>query len=85
MPAPVSRPCAPQLEMRPCPVGGGATASWDHMSTPGITFSPGTTNDVPAGAKITFWAFYVLPSSGVMTLDAQVGGFGRTEPVPVPR
>lgn len=74
-----------QLELRPCPVGGGATATWDHMSNPGVRFSPGAPNDVPPGAKVTFWAFYGLPASGVTSLDAQIGGFGRTEPLPVPR
>jgi hypothetical protein len=40
---------------------------------------------VPAGATVTFYAFYAPPAAGVATVDLKLGGFGETVPTPVPR
>jgi hypothetical protein len=41
-------------------------------------------NSVPAGATVTFYAFYAPPAAGVTSVDVEIGGFGETVPTPVP-
>jgi hypothetical protein len=38
----------------------------------------------PAGATVTFYAFYLPPEAGVPSVDLEIGGFGETVPTPVP-
>jgi hypothetical protein len=39
---------------------------------------------VPPGASVTFWGFFAPPAADVTNVDVEVGGFGMTEPTPVP-
>jgi len=45
---------------------------------------PGRRGRRPAGATVTFCAFYAPPAAGVATVDMELGGFGETVPTPVP-
>jgi hypothetical protein len=38
---------------------------------------------LPAGAAVTFWAFYLAPPAETTTMDLEIGGFGTVQPSPI--
>ena len=72
-----------QLRQKPCHLPGRDYALY-YLANPSNEFTVQDTGIVPAGAEITFWAFYAPPAAGVSTVDIEIGGFGKTVPTPVP-
>jgi len=73
-----------QLRQRPCHTSGRAVGFY-YLANPSSDYSLDGGGAVPAGATITFYAFYAPPAAGVTTVDMELGGFGETVPTPVPR
>lgn len=55
-----------------------------RLGNPGNEYSLDSSGSVPAGAEVTFWAFFAPPATGVRTVDVELGGFGRAVATPVP-
>ena len=72
-----------QRRQQPCRTSVG-------RSGPGFAFLASTeyaldgSNSVPAGAAVTFYAFYAAPAPEVRSVDVEIGGYGETVPTPVP-
>jgi len=73
-----------QLRQRPCHTSGRAVGFY-YLANPSSDYSLDGGGAVPAGATVTFYAFYAPPAAGVTTVDMELGGFGETVPTPVPR
>ena len=73
-----------QLRQRPCHTSGRAVGFY-YLANPSSDYSLDGGGAVPAGATVTFYAFYAPPAAGVATVDMELGGFGETVPTPVPR
>ena len=73
-----------QLRQRPCHTSGRAVGFY-YLANPSSDYSLDGAGAVPAGATVTFYAFYAPPAAGVATVDMELGGFGETVPTPVPR
>jgi outer membrane protein OmpA-like peptidoglycan-associated protein len=73
-----------QLRQRPCHTSGRAVGFY-YLANPSSDYSLDGAGAVPAGATVTFYAFYAPPAAGVATVDLELGGFGETVPTPVPR
>ena len=73
-----------QLRQRPCHTSGRAVGFY-YLANPSSDYSLDGAGAVPAGATVTFYAFYAPPAGGVATVDMELGGFGETVPTPVPR
>ncbi len=72
-----------QLRQKPCHLPGRDYALY-YLANPSNEFAVEDTGIVPAGAEVTFWAFYAPPAAGVSTVDIEIGGFGKAVPTPVP-
>jgi outer membrane protein OmpA-like peptidoglycan-associated protein len=72
-----------QLRQRPCHLPGREYALY-YLANPSNEFAVEDSGIVPAGAEVTFWAFYAPPAAGVSRVDIEIGGFGKTVPTPVP-
>ena len=72
-----------QLRQKPCHLPGRDYLLY-YLANPSNEFAVEDTGIVPAGAEVTFWAFYAPPAAGVSTVDIEIGGFGKTVPTPVP-
>jgi len=72
-----------QLRQRPCHLPGRDFLLY-YLANPSNEFAVEDTGIVPAGAEVTFWAFYAPPAAGVSSVDIEIGGFGKTVPTPVP-
>jgi len=73
-----------QLRQRPCHTSGRAVGFY-YLANPSSDYSLDGGGAVPAGATVTFYAFYAPPAAGVTSVDLELGGFGETVPTPVPR
>ena len=72
-----------QLRQKPCHLPGREFLLY-YLANPSNEFAVEDTGIVPAGAEVTFWAFYAPPAAGVSSVDIEIGGFGKTVPTPVP-
>jgi outer membrane protein OmpA-like peptidoglycan-associated protein len=72
-----------QLRQKPCHLPGRDFLLY-YLANPSNEFAVEDTGIVPAGAEVTFWAFYAPPAAGVSSVDIEIGGFGKTVPTPVP-
>jgi len=73
-----------QLRQLPCHTSGRAVGFY-YLANPTSDYSLEGGASVPAGATVTFYAFYAPPAAGVTSVDLELGGFGETVPTPVPR
>ena len=74
-----------QLRQQPCQMSVGRSgAGFAYLTDPSTEYSVDGSNSVPAGATVTFYAFYAAPAAGVQSVDVEIGGFGETVPTPVP-
>jgi hypothetical protein len=72
-----------QLRQLPCHTSGRAVGFY-YLANPTSDYSLEGAGSVPAGATVTFYAFYAPPAAGVTSVDLELGGFGETVPTPVP-
>jgi outer membrane protein OmpA-like peptidoglycan-associated protein len=72
-----------QLRQKPCHLPGRDFLLY-YLANPSNEFAVEDTGIVPAGAEVTFWAFYAPPAAGVSSVAIEIGGFGKTVPTPVP-
>ena len=72
-----------QLRNQPCHIPSRAVGFF-HLASTRNNFATGDSGVLPAGATVTFYAFYASPATGVTSVDVEVGGFGETVPTPVP-
>jgi len=63
---------------------GRSVAGFAYLANPSTEYAVDGSNSVPAGATVTFYAFYAPPAAGVTSVDVEIGGFGETVPTPVP-
>ena len=63
---------------------GRSGAGFAYLANPSTEYALDGSNSVPAGATVTFYAFYAAPAAGVRSIDVEIGGFGETVPTPVP-
>jgi hypothetical protein len=74
-----------QLRQKPCQMSVGRSgAGFGYLTNPSTEYALDGSNSVPAGATVTFYAFYAPPAVGVQSVDVEIGGFGDTVPTPVP-
>ena len=74
-----------QLRQEPCRMSLGRNVSgFFHLANPSTEFALDESGSVPAGATVTFYAFYAAPAPEVRSVDIEIGGFGETVPTPVP-
>jgi OOP family OmpA-OmpF porin len=73
-----------QLRQLPCHTSARAVGFY-YLANPTSDYSLEGGASVPAGATVTFYAFYAPPAAGVTSVDLELGGFGETVPTPVPR
>ena len=74
-----------QLRQQPCGMSVGRSgAGFAYLANPSTEYALDGSNSVPAGATVTFYAFYAAPAAGVRSVDVEIGGFGETVPTPVP-
>jgi hypothetical protein len=74
-----------QLRQEPCAMSVGRSgAGFAYLANPSTEYALDGSNSVPAGATVTFYAFYAAPAAGVRSIDVEIGGFGETVPTPVP-
>ena len=55
-----------------------------QLANPSSEYATSGSGSVPPGATVTFWGFFAPPAADVTSVDVEVGGFGMTEPTPVP-
>jgi len=67
----------------PCHTSARAVGFY-YLANPTGDYSVEGGASVPAGATVTFYAFYAPPAAGVASVDLELGGFGETVPTPVP-
>jgi outer membrane protein OmpA-like peptidoglycan-associated protein len=72
-----------QLRQLPCHTSARAVGFY-YLANPTNDYSLDGGGVVPAGATVTFYAFYAPPAAGVASVDLEIGGFGKTVPTPVP-
>jgi outer membrane protein OmpA-like peptidoglycan-associated protein len=73
-----------QLRQQPCQMTAGRSgAGFGYLTNPSTEYSIDGSNSVPAGATVTFYAYYAAPAPEVRTVDVEIGGFGETVPTPV--
>jgi outer membrane protein OmpA-like peptidoglycan-associated protein len=74
-----------QLRQQPCQMSVGRSgAGFAYLADPSTEYALSGSNSVPAGATVTFSAFYAAPAAEVRSVDVEIGGFGETVPTPVP-
>ena len=74
-----------QLRQQPCQMSVGRSgAGFAYLADPSTEFALSGSNSVPAGATVSFYAFYAAPAADVRSVDVEIGGFGETVPTPVP-
>lgn len=74
-----------QLRQQPCQMSVGRSgAGFAYLADPSTEFAVSGSNSVPAGATVSFYAFYAAPAAEVRSVDVEIGGFGETVPTPVP-
>ena len=72
-----------QLRQLPCHTSARAVGFY-YLTNPTSDYSLEDGASVPAGATVTFYAFYAPPAAGVTSVDLELGGFVETVPTPVP-
>jgi outer membrane protein OmpA-like peptidoglycan-associated protein len=74
-----------QLRQQPCRMAVGRSGpGFGYLAAPSTEYALSGSNAVPAGATVTFYAFYAVPAAEVRSVDVEIGGFGETVPTPVP-
>lgn len=74
-----------QLRQQPCQMSVGRSgAGFAYLADPSTEYAVSGSNSVPAGATVSFYAFYAAPAADVRSVDVEIGGFGETVPTPVP-
>ena len=63
---------------------GRSGPGFGYLAAPSTEYALSGSNAVPAGATVTFYAFYAVPAAEVRSVDVEIGGFGETVPTPVP-
>jgi outer membrane protein OmpA-like peptidoglycan-associated protein len=74
-----------QLRQQPCRMSVGRSgAGFGYLANPSTEYTLDGSNSIPAGARVTFYAFFAPPAAGIASVDVEIGGFGETVPTPVP-
>jgi hypothetical protein len=63
---------------------GRSGAGFGYLANPSTEYTLDGSNSIPAGARVTFYAFFAPPAAGIASVDVEIGGFGETVPTPVP-